>query len=49
MENISGKSYKDDYVIFFSGHIDSTNALAVENAINDLKKDFSGKNLYIDC
>ncbi len=49
MENIKGNLVDGVYELEFAGHIDSTNAGAVEEAINGLKPKFDGKDIVINA
>ena len=49
MDNLSYESTKDSLVLKLSGHIDSSNAPAIEEEIGKIREKYSAKEIQIDC
>ncbi len=49
MDNLSYESSKDSLVLKLSGHIDSSNAPAIEEEIGKIREKCSAKEIQIDC
>ena len=49
MNEVQGKLIGDQYIIQLSGHVDSGNASAVENAVIDLIGQEPGRPIHIDA